>query len=52
MAVGVGIANSVALDNTVVGFGITIFIIGMVMLGRVIEESHIKAKGNSNQYEQ
>ena len=39
VAVGVGVANGVALEDTAIGFGISIAIIGFVMLGRSIEAS-------------
>jgi hypothetical protein len=36
MAIGIGVANSVALDNSALGFGISLFIVGMIVLGQAV----------------
>ena len=51
VAVGVGTANGVALDDPAIGFGITLFIIGMVFLGRLMEESRRNMKADTHHNE-
>ena len=51
VAVGVGTANGVALNDPAVGFGITLFIIGIVFLGRLLEESRRNMKANTHRNE-